>query len=210
MRLNDLKPAPGSKSARHRVGRGIGSGWGKTAGRGHKGQKARAGGFHKVGFEGGQMPLHRRLPKRGFTSLSRRYVEVVRLGELQKLGAEEIDLMVLKQAGVISSLAIDARVIKSGELSRKVAVRGIGVTRGAKAAIEAAGGSVAAAVQEKKAGKKQARLDERRKAREAAIAAVSKAPIEKKSASAKTAKAEGKSKPEAKAAPKKADKQASK
>jgi len=210
MRLNDLKPAPGSKSARHRVGRGIGSGWGKTAGRGHKGQKARAGGFHKVGFEGGQMPLHRRLPKRGFTSLSRRYVEVVRLGELQKLGAEEIDLMVLKQAGVISSLAIDARVIKSGELSRKVAVRGIGVTRGAKAAIEAAGGSVAAAVQEKKAGKKQARLDERRKAREAAIAAVSKAPIEKKSASAKTAKAEGKAKPEAKAAPKKADKQASK
>ena len=210
MRLNDLKPAPGSKSARHRVGRGIGSGWGKTAGRGHKGQKARAGGFHKVGFEGGQMPLHRRLPKRGFTSLSRRYVEVVRLGELQKLGAEEIDLMVLKQAGVISSLAIDARVIKSGELSRKVAVRGIGVTRGAKAAIEAAGGSVAAAVQEKKAGKKQARLDERRKAREAAIAAVSKAPIEKKAASAKTAKAEGKAKPEAKAAPKKADKQASK
>jgi|OpeIllAssembly_1097287.scaffolds.fasta_scaffold06335_2 large subunit ribosomal protein L15 len=210
MRLNDLKPAPGSKSARHRVGRGIGSGWGKTAGRGHKGQKARAGGFHKVGFEGGQMPLHRRLPKRGFTSLSRRYVEVVRLGELQKLGAEEIDLMVLKQAGVISSLAIDARVIKSGELSRKVAVRGIGVTRGAKAAIEAAGGSVAAAVQEKKAGKKQARLDERRKAREASIAAVSKAPIEKKSASAKTAKAEGKAKPEAKAAPKKADKQASK
>ena len=210
MRLNDLKPAPGSKSARHRVGRGIGSGWGKTAGRGHKGQKARAGGFHKVGFEGGQMPLHRRLPKRGFTSLSRRYVEVVRLGELQKLGAEEIDLMVLKQAGIISSLAIDARVIKSGELSRKVAVRGIGVTRGAKAAIEAAGGSVAAAVQEKKAGKKQARLDERRKAREAAIAAVSKAPIEKKSASAKTAKAEGKAKPEAKAAPKKADKQASK
>src|SRR5512137_962668 len=157
MRLNNLKPAAGSKSANHRVGRGIGSGWGKTAGRGHKGQKSRAGGFHKVGFEGGQMPLHRRLPKRGFTSLSRRYVEVVRLGELQKLGADEIDLMVLKQAGVISSLAVDARVIKSGELSRKVAVRGIGVTRGARAAIEAAGGSVAVAVQEKKSGKKQAR-----------------------------------------------------
>jgi large subunit ribosomal protein L15 len=142
MRLNNLKPAPGSKSARHRVGRGIGSGWGKTAGRGHKGQKARAGGFHKVGFEGGQMPLHRRLPKRGFTSMSRRYVEVVRLHELQKLGADEIDLMVLKQAGVVSALAIDARVIRSGELSRKVSVRGIGVSKGAKAAIEAAGGTV--------------------------------------------------------------------
>jgi len=142
MRLNNLKPAAGSKGARHRVGRGIGSGWGKTAGRGHKGQKARAGGFHKVGFEGGQMPLHRRLPKRGFTSLSRRYVEVVRLHELQKLGADEVDLMVLKQAGVVSALAVDARVIKSGELSRKISVRGIGVTKGAQAAIEAAGGTV--------------------------------------------------------------------
>lgn len=144
MRLNTLKPAADSKSPRHRVGRGIGSGWGKTAGRGHKGQKARAGGFHKVGFEGGQMPLHRRLPKRGFTSMSRRYVEVVRLSELQKLGADEIDLMVLKQAGVVSAHAIDARVIKSGEITRKVALRGIGVTAGARAAIEAAGGAVAA------------------------------------------------------------------
>jgi large subunit ribosomal protein L15 len=144
MRLNNLKPAAGSKSARHRVGRGIGSGWGKTAGRGHKGQKSRAGGFHKVGFEGGQMPLHRRLPKRGFTSLSRRYVEVVRLSELQKLGADEVDLMVLKQAGIVSVHALDARVIKSGELSRKLSVKGIGVTAGAKAAIEAAGGSVVA------------------------------------------------------------------
>lgn len=143
MRLNNLKPAAGAKSARHRVGRGIGSGWGKTAGRGHKGQKSRAGGFHKVGFEGGQMPLYRRLPKRGFTSLSRRYVEVVRLSELQKLGADEIDLMVLKQAGIVSVHAIDARVIKSGEISRKLALRGIGVTAGAKAAIEAAGGAVA-------------------------------------------------------------------
>jgi len=196
MRLNDLKPAPGSKGTRHRVGRGIGSGWGKTAGRGHKGQKSRAGGFHKVGFEGGQMPLHRRLPKRGFTSLSRRHVEVVRLHELQKLGADEIDLMVLKQAGVVSALAIDARVINSGELSRKVAVRGIGVTKGAKAAIEAAGGSVAVATVEKKAGKKQARLAERRKAREAAIAAVGQAPAE--------------AKPAGKPAPKKADKPAPK
>ncbi|MGE5339259.1 MAG: 50S ribosomal protein L15 [Gemmatimonadota bacterium] len=142
MRLNDLKPPAGAKGARHRVGRGIGSGWGKTAGRGHKGQKARAGGFHKVGFEGGQMPLHRRLPKRGFTSLSRRYVEEVRLSELHKLGAEEIDLMVLKQAGVISALALDARVIKSGQIGRKISVRGIGVTKGAKEAIEAAGGVV--------------------------------------------------------------------
>jgi large subunit ribosomal protein L15 len=143
MRLNNLKPAPGSKGARHRVGRGIGSGWGKTAGRGHKGQKARAGGFHKVGFEGGQMPLHRRLPKRGFTSRSRRYVETVRLSELDRLGADEIDLMVLKQAGVVPALALDARVVKSGGITRKVAVRGIGVTKGARAAIEAAGGSVA-------------------------------------------------------------------
>jgi len=153
MRLNNLKPADGSKSDRHRVGRGIGSGWGKTAGRGHKGQKSRAGGFHKVGFEGGQMPLHRRLPKRGFTSLSRRYVEVVRLSELQKLGADEIDLMVLKQAGIVSVHALDARVIKSGEISRKVNVRGIGVTAGAKAAIEAAGGAVAAEQAAKPAGK---------------------------------------------------------
>jgi large subunit ribosomal protein L15 len=143
MRLNNLKPAAGSKSARHRVGRGIGSGWGKTAGRGHKGQKSRAGGFHKVGFEGGQMPLYRRLPKRGFTSLTRRYVEVVRLGEIEKLGVDEVDLMVLKQAGIVSVLALDARVIKSGELKRKVSVRGIGVTKGARAAIEAAGGKVA-------------------------------------------------------------------
>jgi large subunit ribosomal protein L15 len=143
MRLNNLKPSPGSKSARHRVGRGIGSGWGKTAGRGHKGQKSRAGGFHKVGFEGGQMPLHRRLPKRGFTSRTRRFVEAVRLGELEKLGADEIDLMVLKQAGIVSTLALDARVILSGELKRKVTVRGIGVTKGARAAIEAAGGNVA-------------------------------------------------------------------
>lgn len=202
MRLNDLKPAPGAKSGRHRVGRGIGSGWGKTAGRGHKGQKSRAGGFHKVGFEGGQMPLHRRLPKRGFTSLSRRYVEVVRLSELQKLGADEIDLMVLKQAGVVSALAIDARVIKSGELSRKVAVRGIGVTRGAKAAIEAAGGNVAVATVERKAGRKQARLDARRKAREASIAAAGQAPAEKKASAG--------AKPAAQPAPKKADKPAAK
>jgi len=133
MRLNNLKPGAGSKSVPHRVGRGIGSGWGKTAGRGHKGQKSRAGGFHKVGFEGGQMPLHRRLPKRGFTSRTRRYVEVVRLSDLQRLGLAEVDLSVLKQAGIVSARALDARVVKSGELSTKVSVRGIGVTKGAKA-----------------------------------------------------------------------------
>ena len=142
MQLNTLQPAVGSKSARHRVGRGVGSGWGKTAGRGHKGQKSRAGGFHKVGFEGGQMPLHRRLPKRGFTSLTRRFCEEVRLNELQGLSVEEIDLAVLKAANIVSARALSARVIKSGEISRKVVLRGLGVTKGAKAAIEAAGGSV--------------------------------------------------------------------
>ena len=142
MRLNNLKPSAGSKSARHRVGRGIGSGWGKTAGRGHKGQKSRAGGFHKVGFEGGQMPLYRRLPKRGFTSRSRRYVDVVRLSDLQRLGLAEVDLSVLKQAGIVSAMALDARIVKSGELSTKVSVRGLGVTKGARAAIEAAGGAL--------------------------------------------------------------------
>jgi large subunit ribosomal protein L15 len=203
MRLNDLKPGAGSKSARHRVGRGIGSGWGKTAGRGHKGQKARAGGFHKVGFEGGQMPLHRRLPKRGFTSLTRRYVEVVRLADLQRLGAEEVDLMVLKQAGVVSALAVDARVIRSGELSRKVAVRGIGVTKGARAAIEAAGGSVAAAAEAKQSARKQARYAERRKALAASIAAAEGKPAKKA--------AKAGAKPAAEAAPKKkADKPAPK
>jgi large subunit ribosomal protein L15 len=187
MRLNDLKPAPGSKSDRHRVGRGIGSGWGKTSGRGHKGQKARAGGFHKVGFEGGQMPLHRRLPKRGFTSMSRRFVDVVRLSELQKLGADEIDLMVLKRAGVVSALAMDARVIKSGEISRRVSVRGIGVTKGARAAIEAAGGSVTAVVADKNDGKKQARYAERQKALRASIAAAEKKPAAKKAPATKAA-----------------------
>ena len=143
MRLNTIKSAPGAKSPRHRVGRGIGSGWGKTAGRGHKGQKSRSGGFHKVGFEGGQMPLHRRLPKRGFTSLTRRYIAVVRLADLQRLGVDEIDLLTLINAGVVPTLAQGARVVRTGELSRAVKIRGLGVTAGARAAIEAAGGSVA-------------------------------------------------------------------
>ena len=142
MRLNTIQPNEGAKSQAHRVGRGVGSGWGKTAGRGHKGQKSRAGGFHKVGFEGGQMPLQRRLPKRGFTSLTRRYIEVVRLNELQALPVDEIDLAALKSANVVSILAQGARVILSGEITRAVTVRGLGVTKGAKAAIEAAGGSV--------------------------------------------------------------------
>jgi len=140
--LNSIKPAAGSKKVRHRVGRGIGSGWGKTAGRGHKGQKSRAGGFHKVGFEGGQMPLHRRLPKRGFTSLQRRYIETIRLTVIQGLDAQEIDLLTLKSAGIVSVLAQGARIVNTGTIDRAVKVRGLGVSAGARAAIEAAGGSV--------------------------------------------------------------------
>ncbi len=143
MRLNTIKSAPGAKSARHRVGRGIGSGWGKTAGRGHKGQKSRSGGFHKVGFEGGQMPLQRRLPKRGFTSLTRRYIATVRLHDLQHLGVDEVDLLTLIHAGIVPTLTQGARIVNTGALSRAVKVRGIGTTPGARAAIEAAGGSVA-------------------------------------------------------------------
>jgi large subunit ribosomal protein L15 len=142
MKLNSLKPAPGSKSARHRVGRGIGSGWGKTAGRGHKGQKARSGGFHKVGFEGGQMPLHRRLPKRGFNSLTREDIAEVRTSELQGLGAAEIDLQMLKDAGIVSRRALGAKVILSGKLERKVSLKEIRVSKGARAMIEGAGGSI--------------------------------------------------------------------
>jgi large subunit ribosomal protein L15 len=143
MELNNLKPGTGAKHAAKRVGRGIGSGLGKTAGRGHKGQKSRAGGFHKVGFEGGQMPLQRRLPKRGFVSLTAvRNVEV-RLSELEKLPVDDIDLLTLKQAGVVPVAALSAKIIVSGKLTRKVNLKGVGATKGAKAAIEAVGGSVA-------------------------------------------------------------------
>ena len=142
MKLNSLKPAPGSKSDRHRVGRGIGSGWGKTAGRGHKGQKARSGGFHKVGFEGGQMPLHRRLPKRGFNSLTREDTAEVRTSELQRLEASEISLDVLKDAGIVSRRALAAKVILSGKLERKISLKEIQVSKGARAMIEGAGGSI--------------------------------------------------------------------
>ncbi len=142
MKLNTIKPAEGSKQAKKRVGRGIGSGLGKTAGRGHKGQKSRAGGFHKVGFEGGQMPMHRRLPKRGFKSPMAGRIAEVRLSDLQKLAVDEVDLLILKRAGIISQLSLGAKVILSGEISKKVVVKGIGATKGAKAAIEAAGGQV--------------------------------------------------------------------
>ncbi|ASR91197.1 50S ribosomal protein L15 [Providencia rettgeri] len=142
LQLNNLKPAAGAKHAARRVGRGVGSGLGKTGGRGHKGQKSRSGGFHKVGFEGGQMPLQRRLPKRGFTTLDDHLYAEVRLSELQKMDAEVIDVQALKQAGVVGQMVRYAKVIKSGELSRKVALKGINATAGARAVIEAAGGSL--------------------------------------------------------------------
>jgi large subunit ribosomal protein L15 len=143
MRLNTIKPAEGSKKPRRRVGRGIGSGLGKTAGRGHKGQKSRSGGFHKVGFEGGQMPLQRRLPKRGFVSLARDDTAEVRLSDLAKLPVDEIDLLSLKAAGLVPATVKTAKVIKTGKLERAVKLVGVLATKGAKAAIEAAGGSVA-------------------------------------------------------------------
>ncbi|MBX7228822.1 MAG: 50S ribosomal protein L15 [Burkholderiaceae bacterium] len=142
MKLNSIKPAEGSKKERRRVGRGIGSGLGKTAGRGHKGQKSRAGGFHKVGFEGGQMPLQRRLPKRGFSSLTKEFSAEVNLSDIQRLPIDQIDLLALKNAGLVSQLARQVKLIASGKLERKVVLMGVSVTAGAKAAVEAAGGSV--------------------------------------------------------------------
>lgn len=143
MQLNDIKPGKGAKKAKRRVGRGIGSGFGKTAGRGHKGQKSRAGGFHKVGFEGGQMPLQRRLPKRGFVSPTRNDTAQVRLSDLQKLPIDSIDLLALKQAGVVHAGAMTAKVILCGDITRKVKLQGLLVTKGARTAIESAGGSIA-------------------------------------------------------------------
>ena len=143
MELNGIQPAAGAKHAKRRVGRGIGSGLGKTAGRGHKGQKSRAGGYHKVGFEGGQMPLQRRLPKRGFKSHLLKYNAEITLAGLQRLGAAEVDLLSLKQAGLVGELIKVVKIIKSGELKMAVKLTGIGATAGAKAAIEAAGGSLA-------------------------------------------------------------------
>lgn len=143
MELNNLKPAEGSKHAARRVGRGIGSGLGKTAGRGHKGQKSRSGGYHKVGFEGGQMPMQRRLPKRGFKSHLLKYNAEINLSELEQLGLDEVDMLALKEAGLVGQMIKVVKVIKSGELTRAVKLTGIGATAGAKAAIEAAGGSLA-------------------------------------------------------------------
>ncbi len=143
MQLNDIKPAAGAKHAKRRVGRGIGSGLGKTAGRGHKGQKSRSGGYHKVGFEGGQMPLQRRLPKRGFKSHLLKYNAEISLSKLEALGAAEVDVLTLKAAGLVPAIAKVVKVIKSGEIKRAVKLTGIGATAGAKAAIEAAGGSLA-------------------------------------------------------------------
>ncbi len=143
MELNGIKPADGAKHYKRRVGRGIGSGIGKTAGRGHKGQKSRAGGYHKVGFEGGQMPMHRRLPKRGFKSHLLKFNAEVTLSALEKLGATDVDLVTLKQAGLVGELAKVVKVIKTGEITKAVKFTGIGATAAAKAAIEAAGGSFA-------------------------------------------------------------------
>lgn len=143
MKLNTIQPAEGATHAKRRVGRGIGSGLGKTSGRGHKGQKSRAGGFHKVGFEGGQMPLQRRLPKRGFVSLTNARNVEVRLSEINDLPVDEIDLLTLIQANLVTQHALSAKVVLSGEIKRKVILKGVGATKGAKAAIEAAGGSVA-------------------------------------------------------------------
>ena len=143
MQLNTIKPADGAKKARRRVGRGIGSGLGKTAGRGHKGQKSRAGGYHKVGFEGGQMPLQRRLPKRGFKSQSLKYNGEINLTDLQRLDQDEVDLVMLKAAGLVGQMIKHVKVINTGALSRKVVLKGIAATAGAKAAVEAAGGALA-------------------------------------------------------------------
>jgi len=143
MELNDIKPADGAKHAKRRVGRGIGSGLGKTAGRGHKGQKSRSGGYHKVGFEGGQMPMHRRLPKRGFKSHLLKFNAEITLTALEALGLDEVNLVVLKQAGAVGEIAKVVKVINTGAISKPVKLSGIGATAGAKAAIEAAGGSIA-------------------------------------------------------------------
>jgi large subunit ribosomal protein L15 len=157
MQLNKVKPATGAKHSKKRVGRGIGCGLGKTAGRGHKGQKARAGGYHKVGFEGGQMPLQRRLPKRGFVSLKKGETAEVRLGDLQRLEGQVIDLAALKAAGLVPQLALRAKVILAGEIQRKIALQGLAISKGARAAIEAAGGSVELPAEQPAAGKLKAK-----------------------------------------------------
>jgi large subunit ribosomal protein L15 len=168
MRLNNLKPAAGSKQDRHRVGRGGGSGWGKTAGRGHKGQRARSGGYHKVGFEGGQMPLHRRLPKRGFTSLTRGDIAQVRTSELETMKATEIDLAALKAEKIVSHKALGAKIILSGKLARKITLKEVKATKGARAMIEAAGGKVEFTEKPEPEKKDRAAKKEKKKAAEKA------------------------------------------
>jgi large subunit ribosomal protein L15 len=143
MELNTIQPAAGAKHAKRRVGRGIGSGLGKTAGRGHKGQKSRSGGYHKVGFEGGQMPMQRRLPKRGFKSAQLQFNAEITLADLNTVEAAEVDILALKQAGLVAQLAKRVKVVKTGEVTRAVKLKGVAATAGAKAAIEAAGGSLA-------------------------------------------------------------------
>src|SRR3990172_8771293 len=202
MKLNVLKPAPGANRVRRRVGRGIGSGLGKTAGRGHKGQRARSGGFHKVGFEGGQMPLQRRLPKRGFVSRMRDDTAEVRLADLDRVTGDTVDLAALKAAGVVARIAKKAKVILAGKLMRKLALKGIAVSKGAKAAIEAAGGSVEVVEAKPAEGKKA----ERRKAyvAQAKARAEARPEAEKQSAAGDTKaakKAKGEPKPEGKAKP---------
>jgi large subunit ribosomal protein L15 len=188
MRLNTLKPLAGATHARKRVGRGIGSGHGKTAGLGHKGQKARAGGYHKVGFEGGQMPLQRRLPKRGFFSLDRRLTAEVRLAQLNGMDAATIDLASLKQAGIVPRYALHAKVILAGKIERAVKLEGILATKGARAAIEAAGGAVTEAPAQP--GAKPAGTGKKDVRRTAAIAKKATRAAEKITAAA--AKAAGK------------------
>ena len=156
MQLNSIKPAEGAKKPRRRLGRGIGSGLGKTAGRGHKGQKSRSGGYHKVGFEGGQMPLHRRLPKRGFVSMMRDTYAEVRLSALERMKAEEVDLAALRAEGVVPGRTLVAKVILSGKLTRKLVLKGVKASKGARAAIEAAGGTVEAAVAKAKVAARKA------------------------------------------------------
>jgi large subunit ribosomal protein L15 len=194
MQLNTIKPAAGAKRARRRVGRGIGSGLGKTAGRGHKGQKSRSGGFHKVGFEGGQMPLQRRLPKRGFNSRARGLTAEVRLSDLQKMTSTDIDLKVLKEAGVVPETTEAVKVILSGKLERKVSLSGLRVTKGARVAIEAAGGSIAALelkapVGKGKKAKARAEAIAKAKARAEAPKAVKAKPADRTKAKPKASKA---------------------
>ncbi len=204
MELNTIKPASGSKRARRRVGRGIGSGLGKTAGRGHKGQKSRSGGFHKVGFEGGQMPLQRRLPKRGFISPAKAKYSAaeVRLSDLEKIQGDAIDLAALKAAGIVPASTERAKVILAGKLTRKLSLTGIGATKGAKIAIEAAGGSVAVppakALEGKKVERRKARAEKRKVAAEKAEAEAVKSEAAKTEAKKAAKPKEAKEKPEAK------------